>query len=485
MHEDLADIGVIGMAVMGQNLILNMNDHGYKVVAYNRTVEKVEEFLNNQAKNTQVIGAHSAQELANKLSRPRKIMMMVKAGEAVDQTIEHLLPFLEKGDLLIDGGNSHFTDTERRLKDLNEKGILYIGTGVSGGEEGARHGPSLMPGGSYQAWPLIKDIFQSIAAKGLDDLPCCDWVGDGGAGHYVKMVHNGIEYGDMELIAESYNILIRLLGLSNDQASDVFKGWNKGLLDSYLIQITSEILKFKDEDKLPLIDKILDTAGQKGTGKWTVISASDLGQPASVIAEALFARFISSLKEDRLEASKLFNSNQIKLDLNNEEIINKIEKALYLSKIVSYAQGFMLMRSAAHEYKWQLNYSAIAQMWTGGCIIRSKFLKDIKYAFTNNPSLKNILNEDFFRNAINNYQADWREIIVLGIKNGIPLPAFSSALSFFDSYKSKTLPANLLQAQRDYFGAHTYERIDKQKGQYYHTNWTGHGGETSSSTYND
>jgi 6-phosphogluconate dehydrogenase len=484
MNEDLADIAVIGLAVMGQNLILNMNDHGFKVVAFNRTVSKVDDFINNEAKGTKVVGAHTIEEMVAKLKKPRRVMLMVKAGEAVDETIEHLLPHLEAGDIIIDGGNSFFSDTIRRVKYLEEKGLLYVGTGVSGGEEGARHGPSIMPGGSEAAWPYVKDIFQAIAAKGNDGLPCCDWVGNDGAGHYVKMVHNGIEYGDMQLIAESYSLLKDLLGLDNDQISKVFDDWNKGVLDSYLIEITRDILAFKDIDEKPLVDKMLDSAGQKGTGKWTVINASELGQPASVIAEALFARFTSSLKDERIKASKiLIGPNKEDID-NAEEVVKQIGQALYASKIISYTQGYMLMRAAAKEYGWELNYGGIAQMWTGGCIIRSRFLSDIKTAYTKAPDLDNLLLDEFFVSAIKDNQEAWRQVIALGVKSGIAMPAFSSALSFYDSYRSEKLPANLIQAQRDYFGAHTYERLDKARGEYFHTNWTGHGGDTASSSYN-
>jgi 6-phosphogluconate dehydrogenase len=484
MNEDLADIAVIGLAVMGQNLILNMNDHGFKVVAFNRTVSKVDDFINNEAKGTKVVGAHTIEEMVAKLKKPRRVMLMVKAGEAVDETIEHLLPHLEAGDIIIDGGNSFFSDTIRRVKYLEEKGLLYVGTGVSGGEEGARHGPSIMPGGSEAAWPYVKDIFQAIAAKGNDGLPCCDWVGNDGAGHYVKMVHNGIEYGDMQLIAESYSLLKDLLGLDNDQISKVFDDWNKGVLDSYLIEITRDILAFKDIDEKPLVDKMLDSAGQKGTGKLTVINASELGQPASVIAEALFARFTSSLKDERIKASKiLIGPNKEDID-NAEEVVKQIGQALYASKIISYTQGYMLMRAAAKEYGWELNYGGIAQMWTGGCIIRSRFLSDIKTAYTKAPDLDNLLLDEFFVSAIKDNQEAWRQVIALGVKSGIAMPAFSSALSFYDSYRSEKLPANLIQAQRDYFGAHTYERLDKARGEYFHTNWTGHGGDTASSSYN-
>jgi 6-phosphogluconate dehydrogenase len=482
--EQTADIAVIGMAVMGQNLILNMNDHGYKVVAFNRTVSKVDDFVNGPAKGTDVIAAHTVEEMVGHLKKPRRVMLMVQAGEAVDETIEHVLPHLEAGDIIIDGGNTLFTDTVRRLDYLKQKGILYIGTGISGGEEGARHGPAIMPGGDPEAWPHVKDIFQSIAARGVDDAPCCEWIGDGGAGHYVKMVHNGIEYGDMQLISESYQLLKDLLHLDNDEMSKVFKQWNEGLLDSYLIQITSEILAYRDENGEAVIDTILDSAGQKGTGKWTVISTSELAQPASVIAEALFGRFTSALKDERVAASKVLTGSEPKEIENRDEIIDSIGKALYASKIISYAQGYMLMKAAANEYGWSINYGGVAGIWTGGCIIRSRFLGDIKSAYTNNPELTNLLLDEFFVSAIKDQQDAWRQVVSLAVINGVPVPGLSSALSFYDSYRSEKLPANLIQAQRDYFGAHTYEKIDTPRGETFHTNWTGEGGNTTAGTYN-
>lgn len=481
--DQKADIAVIGLAVMGQNLILNMNDHGFKVVAYNRTVSKVENFLQNEAKDTDIIGADSIEDMISKLSSPRKVMLMVKAGDAVDQTIAQLVPHLESGDVIIDGGNSLFTDTIRRVDEAEAKGLLYVGTGVSGGEEGARNGPSIMPGGSPKAWPLIKDIFQSISAKTPDGKPCCDWVGEGGAGHYVKMVHNGIEYGDMQLIAESYDLLKNICELSNSEIAEVFAKWNNGVLDSYLIQITSEILAFKDTDGSSLVDKIFDSAGQKGTGKWTVISSANLGQPVTLISEALYARFISSLKTQRHSASSAFPREEIAKPENTSSFIDELEQALYASKIISYTQGYMLMTAAAADYNWKLNYSGIATMWSGGCIIRSKFLSDIAAAYQTNPDLQSLLFDDFFKTAVRNADSAWRKVIISAVQSGIPAPAMSSALSFFDSYRSDVLPANLIQAQRDYFGAHTYERVDKNRGEYFHTNWTGHGGDTASSTY--
>ncbi len=480
--QPTADIAIIGLAVMGQNLILNMNDHGFTVVAFNRTVSKVDEFLNNEAKNTNVIGAHTIEDMVAQLKSPRRIMLMVKAGEAVDQTIEHLLPHLDAGDIIIDGGNSLFTDTERRLKEVESKGLLYVGTGVSGGEEGARHGPSIMPGGSVEAWPHVKDIFQSIAAKVEDGTPCCDWVGAGGAGHYVKMVHNGIEYGDMQLIGEAYQLLQDHLGLSAAEMSAIFAEWNKGELDSYLIQITSEILAFQDTDGTPLVNKILDTAGQKGTGKWTVISSAELGQPVTLISEAVYARTISSFKEQREAASDVLSGPRPD-GKGDRELIEQIRQALYASKIVSYAQGYMLMRAAATEYGWELNYGGIALMWRGGCIIRSRFLGDIKAAFDQTPDITNLLLDPFFTEATAKAQTAWRSVVSTAVQVGVPVPAMSTALAFYDGYRTAKLPANLLQAQRDYFGAHTYERIDMSRGEFVHTNWTGQGGTTSSGTY--
>ena len=486
--EPQGDIALIGLAVMGQNLILNMNDHGYTVVAYNRTVEKVEQFLANEAKGTKVIGASSLEDMVAKLKRPRRVMMLVKAGKPVDEFIEKLLPHLEPGDIIIDGGNSLYEHTNRRAKYVESKGLLYIGTGVSGGEEGARHGPSIMPGGSPDAWPHVKEIFQAIAAQ-VEDGPCCDWVGEQGAGHYVKMVHNGIEYGDMQLICEAYNIMKNGLGMSADEMHDVFAEWNQGDLDSYLIEISRDILAYKDDDGEPLVDKILDTAGQKGTGKWTVINSAELGMPITLIAEAVYSRCVSALKDERVKAARKLKGPNPKLAVAKTEekkkaFINDIRDALFASKIVSYAQGYMLMRAAAAEYKWKLNYGGIALMWRGGCIIRSRFLGKIKEAFDSNPKLANLLLDNYFRGEIKRCQKGWRNVVANAAKKGIPVPAFSTALAFYDQYRSAVLPANLLQAQRDYFGAHTYERVDQPRGQFFHTNWTGRGGTTSSSTYN-
>ncbi len=481
--EANADIALIGLAVMGQNLILNMNDHGFTVVAYNRTVSKVDDFLNNEAKGTKVLGAHSIPEMVAMLKKPRRVMMLVKAGAPVDEFIEQLLPHLEPGDIIIDGGNSLYEDTIRRTKYVESKGLLFVGTGVSGGEEGARRGPSIMPGGSPAAWPHVKDIFQKIAAKVEDGTPCCDWVGENGAGHFVKMVHNGIEYGDMELIGEAYSLLKDGLGMTADEMQQVFTEWNKGELDSYLIEITSHILGHKDADGQPLVDKILDTAGQKGTGKWTVISSADMGIPITLIAEAVYSRCVSALKDERVAAAKKLKGPRRKISTDRAKFVEDVRRALYASKIISYAQGYMLMRAAAKQYNWNLNYGGIALMWRGGCIIRSRFLGKIKEAYDTNPKLTNLLLDKFFRAAIKECQRSWRNVVAVSAKKGIPTPAFSTALNFYDAYRSERLPANLLQAQRDYFGAHTYERIDQPRGQFFHTNWTGHGGVVSSGSY--
>ncbi len=482
-NEARADIGLIGLAVMGQNLVLNMNDHGFVVAAFNRTVSKVDDFVANEAKGTNVIATHSIEELVKTLKKPRRVFLLVKAGQAVDDFIEALLPHLEKGDIIIDGGNSHFPDTIRRTKYVESKGLLYIGTGVSGGEEGARRGPSMMPGGSPAAWPHVKDIFQSICAKTPEGEPCCDWVGEDGAGHFVKMVHNGIEYGDMQLISEAYQLMHEGLGLSNQQMHDVFAEWNKGELDSYLIEITRDILGTKDETGQYVVDYILDTAGQKGTGKWTGISALELGMPMTLVGEAVFARCLSALKDERVQAAKVLHGPSTKFEGDKTAFVNDIRQAMYASKIVSYAQGYMLMREAAKEYKWNLNYGGIALMWRGGCIIRSRFLGKIRDAFDKNPGLNNLLLDDFFRDVIHNNQASWRTVVAKAVQLGIPVPAITTGLAFYDGYRHDRLPANLLQAQRDYFGAHTYERIDKPRGQFFHTNWTGRGGKVSASTY--
>lgn len=478
-----ADIGLIGLAVMGENLVLNMESKGFTVAVYNRTIEKVDHFIQDRGKGKNFIPAHSIPELVNSLSSPRKIMLMVKAGQAVDDFIELLLPYLSPGDIIIDGGNSHYPDTNRRTKYVESKGLYYVGTGVSGGEEGALLGPSIMPGGSPKAWPFIKPIFQAIAAKVSDGSPCCEWVGENGAGHFVKMVHNGIEYGDMQLICEAYDILKNYVGLSADEMHKVFEEWNKGDMESYLIEITRDILAFKDTDGKPMVEKILDAAGQKGTGKWTGIAALELGVPLTLIGESVFARILSSQKEERVQASKILKGPKPEFKGDKKAFIKDIERALLASKLVSYAQGYVLMNSAAKEYGWNLNYGAIALMWRGGCIIRSVFLGKIKEAFDKNPALKNLLLDPYFSEKILSSQQSWRNVVSAAVMNGIPVPALSTALSYFDGYRSETLPANLLQAQRDYFGAHTYERIDKPRGQFFHTNWTGRGGDTSSTTY--
>uniref|UniRef100_A0A8D8UB87 6-phosphogluconate dehydrogenase, decarboxylating n=2 Tax=Cacopsylla melanoneura TaxID=428564 RepID=A0A8D8UB87_9HEMI len=481
MAPPTGDIGLIGLAVMGQNLILNMNDHGFTVVAYNRTTSKVDAFLANEAKGTKVQGAHSMEELVAKLKKPRRVMMLVKAGTAVDDFINALVPLLEKGDIIIDGGNSEYQDTDRRCKALEAKGILYVGCGVSGGEDGARYGPSLMPGGNPAAWPALKPIFQSIAAK-VGSEPCCDWVGEQGAGHFVKMVHNGIEYGDMQLICEAYHLMTSTLGMSHDEMSQVFADWNKGELDSFLIEITTDILKFKDTDNSPLVEKIKDNAGQKGTGKWTAISALDYGVPVTLIGESVFSRCLSSLFDERQKASQVLTGPSPTFKGDKKEFLENIRQALYASKIVSYAQGFMLMRQAADIHGWKLNYGGIALMWRGGCIIRSVFLGNIKSAFEKNPALSNLLLDPFFKDAILGCQTSWRTVVSQSALLGIPTPAFGTALAFYDGYRSKRLPANLLQAQRDYFGAHTYELLNAP-GKFVHTNWTGHGGNVSATTY--
>ena len=478
-----SDIGLIGLAVMGENLVMNMESKGFTVAVFNRSTEKVTNFVAGRAKGKNIVGTMSLQELAQSLKTPRKIMLMVKAGQPVDDYIEMLLPYLDKGDIIIDGGNSHFPDTTRRTQYVESKGLLYIGTGVSGGEEGALLGPSIMPGGSPAAWPHVKPILQAISAKVEDGSPCCDWVGENGAGHFVKMVHNGIEYGDMQLICEAYQLMKELLGMSADEMHEVFKEWNKGELDSYLIEITRNILEYKDSDGSPLVDKILDTAGQKGTGKWTAIASLDEGIPLTLIGEAVFARCLSAIKEERVTASKVISGPKPKFEGDRKAFIEDIKNALYAAKIISYAQGYALMQAAAKTYGWNLNYGGIALMWRGGCIIRSAFLRKIKDAFDNNPKLNNLLLDPFFNETVGVAQAGWRRVAASALMNGIPAPALTTALSYFDGYRTAVLPANLLQAQRDYFGAHTYERTDKPRGKFFHTNWTGKGGTTASSTY--
>ena len=479
-----ADIGLIGLAVMGQNLVLNMDDHGFQVAVYNRTTSKVDDFIHGEAKGTQVIGSKSIEEFIGLLKHPRRIMLMIKAGKPVDASIESLLPHLETGDIIIDGGNSNFEDSIRRTHYLESKGLRYIGTGVSGGEEGARFGPSIMPGGSDQAWLYVKDIFQAIAAKVEDGTPCCDWVGPDGAGHFVKMVHNGIEYGDMQLIAEAYHLLKSVVGLNHDEMHQVFDDWNQGVLDSYLIEITRDIMAVKDVDGSPLLETILDSAGQKGTGRWTAINALELGIPLTLIAEAVLARSLSALKDHRIDASGILDGPQPNFDGNKGVFIDDIRQALYASKIMSYTQGFMLMQAAGQEYGWDLNYGNIALMWRGGCIIRSVFLDKIKSAYDQEFDLPNLLFDPYFKNEVINAQAAWRRVVAEAVTNGVPIPAMSSALAFYDGYRTERLPANLIQAQRDYFGAHTYERLDQPRGIFFHTNWTGTGGDVTSSTYN-
>jgi 6-phosphogluconate dehydrogenase len=481
--KKLADIGLIGLAVMGENLVLNMESKGFTVAVFNRTVEKVDKFISGRGAGKNFIGTHSVEELVRSLKKPRKVIMLVKAGQPVDDFIELLLQHLEPGDIIIDGGNSHFPDTNRRTKYVESKGFLYIGTGVSGGEEGALRGPSIMPGGSPDAWIHLKPVFQSIAAKVEDGSPCCDWVGEGGAGHFVKMVHNGIEYGDMQLICEVYHLMKDLLGLTNDQMHMIFAEWNNGELESYLVEITRDILNFKEEG-VYLVDKILDTAGQKGTGKWTVISALDAGVPLTMIAEAVFSRSLSAQKSDRVEASKHLTGPIPEFTGDKKAFLEDLRNALYASKIVSYAQGYVLMKTAAKEFGWKLNYGGIALMWRGGCIIRSVFLGNIKQAYDMDPNLPNLMLDPFFNNKLKNANSGWRRVISSAVMNGIPVPAMASALNYYDGFRSSRLPANLLQAQRDYFGAHTYERVDRARGEFFHTNWTGRGGETSSSTYN-
>ena len=481
-----ADIGLIGLAVMGQNLVMNMNDHGFTVAVFNRTTSKVDEFLEGSAKGSKVVGTHSVQDLCDALKRPRRIMLMIQAGKAVDAVLQELLPFLEPGDIVIDGGNSHYTDSMRRCQMFEEKGLLFVGCGVSGGEEGARFGPSLMPGGSAAAWPAIKDIFQAIAAKAPDGTPCADWVGDSGAGHFVKMVHNGIEYGDMQLISESYDLLRHAAGLPLDAVAEVFAKWNEGELDSYLIEITANVLRYKDEDGQPLVDKILDLAMQKGTGKWTSQASLDMDVPLTLITEAVLARFLSALKDEREHASTVLAGPKPAGSATGGDDpghVDDLGKALFAAKIVSYTQGYMLFRAAAAKYGWKLNYGGIALLWREGCIIRSAFLGRIKEAYDRDPNLVNLLLDPYFKGAVEAGEAAWRRVIAKGVGAGVPLPAMSSALAFYDGYRRGRLPANLIQALRDYFGAHTYERVDRPRGEFFHTNWTGQGGSVTAGTY--
>lgn len=478
-----ADIGVIGLAVMGENLVLNLESKGYGVAVYNRTRDKVDNFISGRGNNKKIIGTHSLKEFVENLILPRKILIMVKAGQPVDSLIQQLLPILKYGDIIIDGGNSNFRDTIRRSDVVEGKGMLYVGCGISGGELGALTGPSLMPGGSKYAWDPLKPIFKAIAAKTDEGYSCCEWIGDDGAGHFVKMVHNGIEYGDMQLISEAYYIMKTLVKLTNVEMSDIFADWNNSELQSYLIAITSEILAFNDDDGLPMIDKILDMAGQKGTGKWTGISALDLGVPLTLIGEAVFSRCLSSLKEERLTAANLFNNTLTEFTGDTKKCIENIRDALFAAKVVSYAQGFTLIRAAAEKYRWEINYGDIARIWRGGCIIRSSFLNDIAEAFDHDSNLPNLLIAPYFVTKLNRAQQGWRQIVATATLQGIPVPALSSALAYFDGYKTKKLPANLLQAQRDYFGAHMYERTDQPRGKFFHSNWTGSGGTTASSSY--
>lgn len=479
----MQNIGLIGAAVMGSNLALNMERHGFSVAVYSRTPESVTRFIEGAAKGKNILGTYSLESFVASLEKPRRILMMIKAGAPVDQMIDKLLPLLEPGDILIDGGNSHFPDTIRRVRKVEETGMLYIGTGVSGGEEGALTGPSIMPGGSPAAWPHVKPILQAIAAHTAEGEPCCDWIGEGGAGHFVKMVHNGIEYGDMQLICEAYQLMRDYLGMTYQDMHDTFAQWNQGELNSYLIEITRDILAFRDTDGAPLVEKILDTAGQKGTGKWTGIAALDEGVPLTLIGEAVFARCLSAMKDERVEASRVLSGPAPRFEGDRAAFLEDLRRALFAAKIVSYAQGYVLMRSAAETYGWHLNYGGIALMWRGGCIIRSVFLGKIKEAFTKNPALSNLLLDPYFKDAVEGAQAGWRRVCAAALMNGIPTPALTSALNYFDGYRTERLPANLLQAQRDYFGAHTYERLDAPRGQFFHTNWTGHGGDISASTY--
>ncbi|MEA3288387.1 MAG: decarboxylating NADP(+)-dependent phosphogluconate dehydrogenase [Candidatus Marinimicrobia bacterium] len=483
MTKNKANIGVVGLAVMGENLILNMESKGFQVACFNRTTSKVDDFINGRAKGKNIQGYHSLKDFCQGLESPRKVMLMVKAGGVVDAFIDQIIPFLEQGDIIIDGGNSHFPDTIRRTAYVESKGLLYIGTGVSGGEEGALLGPSIMPGGSPKAWDQVKLIFQKISAHTDEGDACCEWVGENGAGHFVKMVHNGIEYGDMQMITETYQMMKYGLKMSNGEMEAVFNTWNQGKLDSYLIEITRDILGYRDENGKATLDLILDTAGQKGTGKWTAIAALDEGMPLTLIGEAVFARCLSAIKDERVEASKVLTGPEASFTGEKAAFIADLEEALYASKIVSYAQGYQLMRAAATSYEWNLNYGGIAMMWRGGCIIRSVFLGKIKDAFEMNPELNNLLLDPFFRDAVTNAQAAWRRVVMKAVELGIPMPAISSALVYYDGFRSERLPANLLQAQRDYFGAHTYERVDKLRGEVFHTNWTGRGGTTSASTY--
>jgi len=481
--DNLADIGLIGLAVMGQNLALNIHDHGFRVAVFNRTTSKITRFLENEAAESDIIGAYTPEEFVASIKRPRKIILMIQAGAAVDKSIAQLAPLLDEGDIIIDGGNSNFNDSIRRTAEVEAMGLLFVGAGISGGEEGARYGPSIMPGGSAAAWDSVKPIMQAVAAKVPDGSPCCDWVGEGGTGHFVKMVHNGIEYGDMQLICEAYHLMSAVLGMDEAEISGVFQRWNTGLLESFLIEITGEILAYQDEDGAPLLRVILDVASQKGTGKWTAITALEEGSPLTLIGEAVFARFLSAIKEQRVAASKVLPGPQAAFSGDKRRFIDDLEQAVYAAKIISYTQGYMLMQDAARTYNWNLNYGGVALMWREGCIIRSAFLSKIQEAYAANPALANLLLDDYFSEAVIGAQSAWRGAVTTGIKHGIPLPIMSGALAFYDGYRSANLPANLLQAQRDYFGAHTYERVDRPRGEYFHTNWTGTGGDVTAGSY--
>ncbi|MCY3831361.1 MAG: decarboxylating NADP(+)-dependent phosphogluconate dehydrogenase [Chloroflexi bacterium] len=481
--DGLADIGLVGLAVMGQNLALNISDHGYRVAVFNRTTSKVTRFLENEAAGTDIIGAYSPEEFVKSIKRPRKLILMIQAGDAVDKSIAQLAPLLDDGDIIIDGGNSNFNDTIRRTRQVEALDKYYIGAGISGGEEGARHGPSIMPGGSVAAWESVKPILQAVAAKVADGTPCCDWVGEDGAGHFVKMVHNGIEYGDMQLICEAYHLMSQVLGMNEMEISRVFARWNSGKLESFLVEITAEILTHLDDNGEPLLRKILDVASQKGTGKWTAITALQEGTPLTLIGEAVFARFLSAIKDQRMAAAKVLPGPQAQFTGDRAQFIDDLEGAVYAAKIISYTQGYMLMQDAARTYNWNLNYGGVALMWREGCIIRSAFLGEIQRAYAKDPALANLLLDDYFSAAVIEPQAAWRGTVATGIAHGIPLPIMSGALAFYDGYRSANLPANLLQAQRDYFGAHTYERVDRPRGEYFHTNWTGTGGDVTAGSY--
>ncbi|WMT56806.1 decarboxylating NADP(+)-dependent phosphogluconate dehydrogenase [Truepera radiovictrix] len=473
-----AELGLIGLAVMGRNLVLNLADHGYTVAVFNRTTQRMTDFLEGEAKGRSVVGYERLEDFVGALERPRKVMLMVEAGRGVDAVIGALLPLLEPGDVIIDGGNSNFLDTRRRERDLRERGIHFLGVGISGGEEGARHGPSIMPGGSREAWELVRPILQRVAAH-VGGAPCCDYVGEDGAGHFVKMVHNGIEYGDMQLIGEAYDLMRSVLGMNADELAETFARWNEGPLNSYLIDITATIFRVRDRDGTPLVENILDVAGQKGTGRWTVVAALEEGVPLTLIAEAVFARSLSALKSERVAAAAHLTGPAPSAAPEREAVLADLEAALYAAKITSYAQGYMLLRAAAKTYGWSLNYGGVAQMWRGGCIIRSAFLDHIKAAYDADPELPNLLLAPYFRDAVTRAQGAWRRTVAFGVQHGVPLPAFGAALAFFDGLRRATGPANLLQAQRDFFGAHTFERVDGPRGTFYHADWLGQGGGTS------